>query len=202
MNRRPIIFAILCFLQLLGISGSVIASAIEIESIVVTGPLFTFIGLAAACGWIISRDVSILVFGLSTGVLSLFVFLVIVSLEWSPSDAEFPVPLMLLGYEVMVIPVGLLSMYRMLDVSGRSKFQRKWQFNLRFLFIVTFVLGVGCAAAKLAFDLGSTVSLSIAIGVCMTTVIAAVIVGHHGSRLLLQGQSEAATPLITHSYDD
>ena len=181
MNRLAIIFALLCLLQLLGISGSVIASVIDVESIVVTGPVFAAVGLAVACGWIASRDASILVFGLSAGIVSLFLLMLIALLKWSPSDAQFPVPLILLGYEVVVVPVGLFSMYKTLVIPHHSNVDGTWQFNLRTLLIVTFVISVCCAATRLAFDLGSAALLAMAIGLFTATLIGIGVVGYRVS---------------------
>jgi hypothetical protein len=175
-SRRSIIFALLCLLQLLGISGSVIASAIDVESIVVTGPIFTVLGLAVACGWFVSRHLSTWVFGLSVGIISIFLLILIVSLDWSPSDAQYPVSLVLLGFEIAVVPVGLLSIYRTLVVTHRDNIERKWQFSMRILFIATLIVGICCAATKLALDLGLAAPLAIAIVLCIATIFATGIV--------------------------
>lgn len=199
MNAVANTFARFCFLQLLGICGSVIISVIDVESIVITGPLFTATGLVVACGWIVSRDVSTLAFGLSTGVVSLSIFLLIFSLEWSPSDAQFPVPLMLLGYEVVVVPVGLLSMYRTLVASRRDKVEHRWQFSLRSLLIVTFVVGICCSATKIAFALGFAAILAAAVGWCVSTIITAGIVWRHASRHCASADVMSPKPFNTDS---
>lgn len=182
MRPAAIVFASLCFIQLLGVCGSVIAAAIEIETIMVTGPIFSVAGVVVACGWKVSRNPLIVVFGLSAAVVSTFTFFLIFSLSWSPEDAAFPVPLMLLGYEFVIVPIGLFSIYRLLIIPQKNTVERTRQFDLRSLLIVTFVAAVGSAAGKFASDLGSWVLLAIAIGFCAATVIATVVVGIQISR--------------------
>ncbi len=74
MKPSAKVFALLCVVQLLGVCGSVVASTVEIESIVFTGPAFSLLGIVVACDWRVSRKVSTLIFGLSASVVRVFVF--------------------------------------------------------------------------------------------------------------------------------
>ncbi len=182
MKTSAKIFALLCVVQLLGIGGSVVASTVEIESIVFTGPCLSVLGIVVACGWSASRNVSTLIFGLSTGFVSVFVFILIVSQSWSPSEARVPVPLVLLGYELIFIPIGLFSFYKTIVISHEKKDGRRWQFNLRSIFAITLIVAVSCATAKLANEFGTAVLLAVAIGLCSATIIAVCVVGYFASR--------------------
>ena len=107
-------FAVLCGLQILGVSGAVIAAAIDIESIVVTGPVFSVLGILVALGSLASRSAFNAIFGLSAVAMSLFCLTLIASLSWSPGDAQKPVSTILICYETLLLPVGLLALYRTL----------------------------------------------------------------------------------------
>ena len=175
-------FAMLGAIQLLGICGSVIASAAEVESIVGTGPVFSILGLVVCIGWIYSRSLATFVFGLSASAISLFVLTLILGLHWSPGDASVPVPLILLAYETMIVPVGLVSLHRTIARPSRTSSKRRWQFRLRSLLIVTTLAGVAAAIVRLALQFGAPVLVTVAIGGAAATVAAVGAVIYHALR--------------------
>lgn len=169
MRPARLIFVVLCVLQIVGVSGSVVAAAVDIESIIVTGPVFTLLGFAVAGGWIVSRRLPIAIFGLSPGLVSLLLFLLIYLLRWGPHDAQFPVTLTLLGYELLIVPVGLLALYQMATSDGQVAPPR-WQFNLRSLLLLTAAVAILCGAGRLAFEIGGPALLLFAICMSITTL--------------------------------
>jgi len=175
-------FAVLGAIQLLGISGSVIAAAAEVESIVGTGPVFSILGLVVCIGWIYSRSLATFVFGLSASVISLFVLALIMGLNWSPGDASVPVPLILLAYEAVIVPVGLVSLHRAIARPSRKSSKRKWQFKLRSLLLATTLAGVAAAVVRLALQFGAPVLVTAAIGGSAATVAAVGAVVYHALR--------------------
>jgi hypothetical protein len=172
-------FAVLGAIQLLGISGSVIAASAEVESIVGTGPVFSVLGLVVCIGWIFSRSLATIVFGLSASVVSLFLFGLIAGLRWSPQEASVPVPLILLAYEAVIVPVGLVSLHRTITGSSRKSSKRRWQFHLWSLLVATTLAGVAAAIVRLALQFGAPVLVTTAIGGGAATVAAVGAVVYH-----------------------
>jgi hypothetical protein len=171
--RRPGIsrstLAGLLILHLLGIGGSVIAAAVQIESIVGTGPAFSVLGLIVAeCGRR-SRLRSMYWIGLSTLALSLFVFALINIAEWSPAEASVPVPVLLLAYESVVIPLGLRTLWRMF-VAAPADARLARQFDLKSLLWLFGLLAVALAAGRAASDQGLSGMASTAIGIMTGTI--------------------------------
>jgi len=182
MKATAVTFASLYVLQLLGVCGSVVAAAIEIESIMASGPIFSILGFVVAFGWFASRSISTVIFGLSAGLISLFLFLLINILDWGPSDAAFPVTLMLLGFETVILPIGLVALHKTLSGSPTKEPSRFRQFNLRSLLLLTTVVAICLAAMKLSSNRGSGVLLTVAVGFCTATVMAIAIVVFHAVR--------------------
>lgn len=162
-----------CIVHLMGISGAVAAAVLKIESILGSGPILGTLGLVLAiAGWWIHRSAAIVLFGLSTCALGIDIFLLIFFLQWSPLDAKRPVPLMLIGYEYLVFPAGLLVVYRLWGGRIASTPLTKLQFGLRHLLIVTTVFAAGSAAIRLAMN---DRALPVAIGPGIAGAVFAVI---------------------------
>jgi len=181
-SRKPVVlrsagarstFAVLCGLQLLGVSAAVVAATYDIESIVVTGPVFSILGALVALGSFASRSPFNAVLGLSAGAMSLFCLVWIASLSWSPNDAQKPVSTVLICYETLLLPLGLLALYRTLVplIPSLTTDARRWQFSIRHLLTITSVLAVMMAAGKLGFEQGDNVRLGIAVGLFAGSVI-------------------------------
>jgi ketosteroid isomerase-like protein len=177
-------FAVLGVIQLLGISGAVIAAAVEVETIVGTGPAFSLLGLAVCFGWLVSRSYTTIVFGLSATAISVSLLALIAGLRWSPQDASIPVPLILLAYEAMIVPVGLVSLHRTIARGSWKSSRRAWQYNIWSLLAVTAVAGAAAAVVRLAMQFGAPVLVTTAIGVSAATVAAIAVVVYRALRRL------------------
>jgi len=84
LRRANVLFAVLCGLHVLGVSGAAVAACVDIESIVVAGPVFSVLGILVALGSLASRSAFNAIFGLSAVAMSLFCLVLIISLSWSP----------------------------------------------------------------------------------------------------------------------
>jgi hypothetical protein len=158
-------------LHLLGIAGSVVAAAVEIETIVGTGPVFSGVGgVVAECGRR-CRMRGMFWLGISTLILSLFVFGLINVAEWSPGEAQRPVSVLLLIYECVAIPAGLMALWR-LWVAAPDQPSGPWQFNLRSLMLVMVLVAVALAAVRAANRFSLGVLAAIAIGLCAAALFA------------------------------
>ena len=149
------IFAFFCIVLLLGISSSAIAAMHDIQSILAYGRTLSVLGLGVALGCMVSRSAASLLFGLSTPALSLGIFFLIFWKSWSPSQAAIPVALIILGYEALVVPLGLYTLYRTLAPAPRTFHPRAGQFNLGSLFMLMLILflTLGVARPFLHFDI-------------------------------------------------
>jgi hypothetical protein len=174
--------AALLLVHLLGIGGSVIAATVQIESIVGTGPAFSVLGLIVAeCGrrcrlrgmfWV----------GSSTLVLSLIVFGLIYLANWSPDEASIPVSVMLLAYEAVTVPAGLMMLWR-LFVPAPSDTRAAWQFDLKSMLRVTCLMAIALAAGRASSDQGLSLLSAIAVGFLVGTIAALGWMGYRGPRL-------------------
>lgn len=162
----------LCVLQILGISGSVLAAAWDIESICGTGPTFSLVGVLVAFGYRISRSLSSVVFGLSAAVVSAACFVWIFTLSWSPGDAQHPVSSALIGYEMLILPVGWFALYRTLRPRAAKSAgdDRPWQFGIGSLLALTAVLAVMMGFARLVYLASNDVRLAVAAGLLALAV--------------------------------
>lgn len=175
-------FAFLCGLQVLGVSGAVVAAVVDIESIVVTGPVFSVLGVLVALGSLASRSAFNAVLGLSADAMSLFCLVLIASLSWSPDEAQKPVSTILICYETLLLPVALLAMYRTVvpRIASLTADAHPWQFGIRHLLTTTFVLAVMLAAGKLGFEHGNNVRLGLAIALSAGSVVGIAFAGYLG----------------------
>ena len=108
----PLAMAGLLVMQLLGICGAVLAATIEIVSIVGSGPIFSILGLVVAeCGRR-SGSRALIWLGTSALVLALSLFGLINLAGWGPKEARDPVSLILLVYEGVIVPIGLIILWR------------------------------------------------------------------------------------------
>lgn len=165
------VFSILCIALLLGIAGSAIAATVEIETIVATGPIFGIVGLLAAVGCVVSRSPSSLLFGLSTPAFSFYIFFWIFTKSWSPQQAAVPVSSTILGYELLMVPLGLYALYYTAAPAAKPLSPRPWQFNLRSLFILIFIASLALGAARPFLHVfGSSLRHYIAIIFCVLTL--------------------------------
>lgn len=164
---------VLCVLQILGVSGSVVAAVMEIESILWTGPVFSFLGLLVALGSWTSRSASNALFGLSATTVSAFWLVWIISLSWGPNDAQVPVSSALIGYELLFVPVGWVALYRTLrsPEPEPAKVERPWQFGIGGLLAATAVLAVALGVGRMVYDHGHGVRLAVAVGLFVLSAV-------------------------------
>lgn len=119
-GRRVLsIVKILAVLQLTTIVIGLIASVIDVESIMVTGPVLTVLGLICfgAAAWAGVR--AGIVLGVSGPAVAVFCFLLIYSQRWSPADAARPIPLIGAAYSAISVPLFILTLIQ----SGRRQSQ-------------------------------------------------------------------------------
>ena len=195
---RPI-SAALCGFQILAIAGSVVAATYQIESICGTGPAFSVSGLLVAFSAKYTRVRWTALFGLSTVAISLFLFALIASLNWSPGDARRPVPCMLFAYEFLSIPAGLRAMYQTLTLDDRSSaLANSRQFSIKSLLMVTFAVALACIPVRWVHSASPTLLTTIAIVLALITVACLAIVVVLAVRLprRLLVESESAEPVL------
>jgi hypothetical protein len=169
--------AALLVVHLLGICGSVLGATIEIESIVGTGPAFSLLGLLVAESGRRCRARGVFWLGMSTLALSLVVLGLINLAEWGPAQARTPVSVILLVYEGLAVPLGLMAMWRLfapLPVAGRAS----WQFDLWAVIRFTCLLAVGLAAGRAASDLGLPPPPAVATGMLVAALTALAWIGY------------------------
>ncbi len=84
--------------------------------------------------------------------------------------------MILFGYEMLVVPIGLVALYRTLARPVEQDGRRPWQFSLRSLVLLTSLVAVGSAVVKTACENGATVLPIIAVGLAAASTIATVLV--------------------------
>jgi len=176
MKLLTIILGILFLVQFWGTAVAIALAAQEIETIVVTGPIFTVLGLVVVTlGAIEGRPTPVL-FGLSAGLISLFVFLLIVEKGWGPGPAAIPVTLILLAYELAIAPIGLLALHGIISRHSRMPLRPSWQSNLRSPLLIMLLVGVDLAIVRLAMHQGATTLAVLAVGIGVAAFLASVLV--------------------------
>lgn len=193
---------VLCIIKILGIGVTVTAAAIEIETIMGSGPLVSSVGIGVAVGGFIYKRFSAIAFGLSGLLMSLFIFALIVTQKWGPSKAEFPVVIILLGYEMFFVPVGILARCELSMLSQERPPHARWQFSMRTMLAGVVLAAISFAVSRLAYDLGGEAILAITIGagiaVLLSTVLTIVLPLLRSS----PGQSVPATSKANESFPD
>jgi len=100
---------ILVVLQLVGIAVAVVAGLVDIESIVVSGPVLSLLGLLIAVLSIPCRAWQGILFGASAIIMSIACFAAIAGLGLSPHEAQFPIGSAICVYAVVALPLGILA---------------------------------------------------------------------------------------------
>ncbi len=93
-------------------------------------------------------------------------------MSWGPTDAKVPVTVILLCYEVVIVPLGIVTLKRLLVSSPTSFSRPRWQFDLQSLLILTAVAAVLFTGIKIAFSYTSAMLSAVAIGVAAATFLA------------------------------
>lgn len=187
--------AVVCMLQMLGISGAVILAAIDIETIIATGPIFGVLGIVVALGSRASRSISNAVFGLSTLAVSIACTVWIIALSLGPTDAQIPVTAALICYELLSLPVGCLALYRTVAPPGSLQTGRRWQFSIAQLLATTTLLAIVMGVGKGVIQFGANAQLGIAIALCVLTSLGIAIASAKGLAFPEEtGESDRPTP--------
>ena len=172
MNRFANVFALLTSLLLISIGVAVIIAAHDIESIVITGPLFSVIGLVLCIVWFFHRrGLWAPLVALSLPAVSLAVFFLIYTRRWSPQEAQQPVTAVLLVYQVATVVVGLIGIREQLTLRI-DRVRSSVQFSIKALLALTGIVAVTLGAVRMALDWGAGGSLGLAIGFTVVTPVA------------------------------
>lgn len=160
----------LCLLQMLVICMGTAAAVYEIESIMPLGAAASVIGLAiAVIGGMSHRSFWLLGFAVSAPAFSLGVFLLIFFKSWEPSEAQTPVPPILICYEYAIIPIGLSALRQL----WRHKCERDspigLQFGLPHLLKRTALVAIVFAGLRLALN-GQAIRAALAPGFAVAVV--------------------------------
>ncbi len=106
------IFRCLLVLQIVVSVLSLFFSLNDVESIVVSGPLTSLLGLLTlVAAWYIKSRSGILI-GVSPILISVFWFIIIVQFNWSPNTAFFPVNSSLVLAVVLTVAFGIKAYAR------------------------------------------------------------------------------------------
>ena len=117
---RTYIQVLIC-LQLLSIVASAFAAVIDIETIVVTGPIFSLVGLLIATTCYRRHRPKGLYFGLSVPSISVLCFSIIYGLQWEPRTATFPISCLLVLFAIVALPLGAFAVRenRLIEITKR-----------------------------------------------------------------------------------
>ena len=134
----------------------------DIETIVVTGPALTAIGLALT---LVTRPLAswpVTHFSLSAPLMCAFGALVIAFFELRPGQAYFPILTILTTYTILTSPLALLARRRIRDWPATPRTRWVLRYNMKSLFVV--MTGVSVAAAVLSYLANAALGFPIVFG--------------------------------------
>jgi hypothetical protein len=99
------------FFNLIALAPIVVGVFIEVESIVVTGPLLFLLGIATIITGQKSRHPSAWVVGSAQCAVCLFILALILILDWSPRQAQVPVSAAAVAYALLITPALVLASF-------------------------------------------------------------------------------------------
>lgn len=102
----------LIWLQCATAVTALVFASYDIETIVISGPVFGLTGLMAAVTAVRHRDTRVAFLGASAPVFALFVFLLIFYSGWGPSEADQPVQAISAAYSLAALPFGIWCLWR------------------------------------------------------------------------------------------
>ncbi len=136
------IFApILVVVQVVGILVAVCLAVRDIESIMVSGPVVSVIGLLVGLMSLRRYDGVGLLFGLSALSMSVLCLSVIYGLEWGPHEAALPISCLLIAYAILSLPAGAVA-FRRLRRPPIATRRLRMQFQISTLLGLTFLVAV------------------------------------------------------------
>ncbi|MEQ9410271.1 MAG: hypothetical protein RIK87_21220 [Fuerstiella sp.] len=98
-------------LQAIATVAAVVAAFVDIESIVFSGPVASVIGWFVAINGLKCRRPAATAFGLSATAMTIVTFLLINFMGWSPSDAQGPLPPLIVWYALIALPLGFFGVF-------------------------------------------------------------------------------------------
>jgi hypothetical protein len=153
---------------MIGLAIATIAAAIEIESVVMSGIMLTFSGIAVACVGTSPRAARV-VFAASTVLFIVVSFLVIALGEVGPNEADQPLFAAIVAYQVLAFPLGL----RLLDQGyGEPGLLSRRRFGIRHLLILMTLVGVAIGIARVVYSLDDDIQIAIASGLAALEALA------------------------------
>ena len=101
-------------LQLVSIWLATIVSGFDVESIIVSGPVISILGIIICLLGLLKRDWWVALTGISALFYSMLVFIFIASFEITPVEAQQPVPMFNATYAMLMTPNCILMVLRRL----------------------------------------------------------------------------------------
>lgn len=142
-----IVYQTLLLGQTAAILIAVAAAAIEIETIVGSGPLLSVTGLFISLASFRANRPLGLYFGLSAPTISLLCCTLIVFFTWGPAQAYSPILSLLIVYALISTPFGILA-YRELNRGWTATHRSLLQFNLSTILKVILVSSLVMGALR------------------------------------------------------
>lgn len=161
---------VLIVAQVVGILAAVAASVIDIETIVVSGPLLSLVGLLLGLVSFRRNDGIGLLFGLSTPSVAVLCFCIIFGLRWGPHDAAFPIPCLLAAFAILSVPAGVVALRRLRRPVGATR-RVKMQFQISTLLGLTFLVALVLGLYKTYGEPGTAVAIMIAYSIAIASVV-------------------------------
>jgi len=190
------IIRILICIQMLGIAGSIVASLVEIESIVASGPVFSAVGLAIALLCYRRRRPLGIYFGISAPTISVVCFAIIFGLQWSPEDAAAPISMLLVLFGVPALPLGVAALHEE-GTSATGAHPRKLQYRIKTLLGLTTLVAIVCGLTRT----GNTLAVAIGVLLAYGSLCCFVLVQYHRRESIELppedgGDSEVVIPVV------
>jgi hypothetical protein len=160
-----IFLVVLTAIQLIGIVAAAIAAAIEIETIVATGPTLALVGLliSSFCYyWNLQLGFC---FGLSTPTIAVVCFTSILGFSLSPQEASLPIGALIVIFSLADAPVGVVAI-REIQRSQFCKRNAKFQFRIATLMGLMFLTAIFFGL----FRIGGEAGVAIGIIIVYTTI--------------------------------
>ena len=110
-------------LQMLVAVVGTAAAFVNVESIVATGPILSLVGIFGTIVCVRKRYYFGALIGISGPLISVAIFLMIFLLNWSPGDAQEPVPLMGAVYLAMLCAMGLVALREVISLQANEQMQ-------------------------------------------------------------------------------
>ena len=168
-------------IQVVGMFVSAIASMIEIESIMATGPVLAVTGLMiAACSFRADYELGFF-YGLAVLGVAVLCFVLIFGLEWGPGDAAVPIASLLFLAAFGSAPLGLLAHWE-LRRSVLGKLSVCPQSGLSVVVVLMFLISIGFGLALAAGNVGVAISVFLTYLVLVSCAAAA----YHNRRTTLR----------------